>query len=151
MTARRGPGRGFRLLAGLAIGLAAGAPALADTIRCAAPEGVPTVTVDLALGDDADRRPGAVTRLDADLGDFTISTAGNPPEIIAGQEGGTDRLTIDISDPGDVWIVLRLRLVRDVAYKRLGSDETDGNPVSVVAGTLSVLGNGVWPVTCTGW
>ena len=151
MTGHRGPGRVVLLLAGLAVLLAAVPPALADTLRCAAPAGLPTVTVELALGDDAERTAGPVTRLDADLGDFTISTAGHPPEIIAGQEGGADRLTVDVSDPGDIWIVLRLRLVRDVAYKRLGGDDTDENPVSVVAGTLSVLGNGVWPVTCTGW
>jgi hypothetical protein len=131
--------------------LAAAAPAAADTVRCAGPGGSPTVALELAITPDETRVAGAVTRLDADVGDLVISTAGTAPERIAGQEGGTDRLTVDVSDPGDVWIVLRLRLVRDVAYRRLQGDETDANPLVVVAGTLSVLGVGVWPVTCTGW
>lgn len=139
-----------RLLPLLAV-FATVTPAAADTIRCAAPDGLPSVVIDVAIAPDETRAAGPVARLDADLGDFTISTAGTPPEIIAGQEGGTDRLTVDVSDPGDVWIVLRLRLVRDVAYRRLQGDEADDNPVAVVAGTLSVLGVGVWPVTCAGW
>ncbi len=131
--------------------LAAATPAMADPIRCTGPGGSPTVALEVALATEEPRAAGPVSRLDADLGDFTISTAGTPPERIAAQEGGENRLSVDLSDPGDVWIVLRLRLVRDVAYKRLQGDETDEGPVSAVAGTLSVLGVGVWPVTCTGW
>lgn len=131
--------------------LVAGMPAAADTLRCAAPGGSPAVTVEVALKEDETRAAGAVSRLDADLGEFTISTAGAPPERIAGQEGGEDRLSVDVSDPDDAWIVLRLRLVRDVAYERPRDGDTDWKPKSVVAGTLSVLGVGVWPVTCSGW
>jgi len=147
VTAGRIAARLVPLVAALA--LATGTRA--DIVQCAAPGGMPTVTLDVALGDDEARSAGAVARLDADLGDFTISTAGHPREVIAAEEGGVDRLTVDVSDPDDVWIVLRLRLVRDVAYRRLRGDETDDNPTAVVAGTLSVLGVGVWPVTCTGW
>jgi len=132
-----------------ALGIATGARA--DTVQCAAPGGMPTVTLDVAIGEDEARAAGAVARLDADLGDFRISTAGHPPEVIAAEEGGADRLTVDVSDPDDIWIVLRLRLVRDIAYRRLNEGESDENPTAVVAGTLSVLGVGVWPVTCTGW
>ena len=140
----------LRLVAlGAALTLATGARA--DIVQCTAPDGMPTVTLDVALGADGARAAGAVARLDADLGDFTISTAGHPPEVIAEEEGGEDRLTVDVSDPDDIWIVLRLRLVRDVAYRRLNEGESDENPTAVVAGTLSVLGVGVWPVTCTGW
>lgn len=130
--------------------LAAASPAAADAIRCAGPGETPKVSLEVALAADESRTPGVVSRLDADLGDFTVSTAGTPPEHIAGQEAGVDRITVDVSDPDDVWIVLRLRLVRDVAYQRQQGDETDRNPAVVVAGTLSVLGVGVWPVTCTG-
>lgn len=131
--------------------LAAASPAAADAVRCAGPGETPTVALEVALAADEPRTPGVVSRLDADLGDFTISTAGTPPEHIAGQEAGVDRITVDVSDPDDVWIVLRLRLVRDVAYKRQQGDDMDETPSVVVAGTLSVLGVGVWPVTCTGW
>jgi hypothetical protein len=130
--------------------LAAAAPAHADTVRCTAVEGRPTLALEVTITGGA-RDAATVTRLDADLGDFTISTAGNPPERIAAQESGDGRLSVELADPEDIWIVLRLRLVRDVAYQRLQADEADENPRSVVAGTLSVLGNGVWPVTCEGW
>ena len=127
----------------------AAAPALADTVRCKALENKPTVMLEVAFAENRDAL--TVTRLDADLGDFTISTAGNPPERIAGQESGDGRLDIDLTDPEDIWIVLRLRLVRDLEYHRLQDDESDENSRSVVAGTLSVMGAGVWPVTCEGW
>lgn len=130
--------------------LTVAAPALADTVRCKAVEGRPTVTLDVTLTGEA-REAATVTRLDADLGDFTISTAGNPPERIAGQETGDGRLSIDLTDPDDIWIVLRLKLVRDTEYHRLQDGETDEDWRSVVAGTLSVLGVGVWAVTCEGW
>lgn len=131
--------------------LATAMPAVADTIHCMGPGETPKVALEVALAPDETRMPGVVSRLDADLGDFTISTAGTPPERIVGQETGVDRITVDVSDPDDVWIVLRLRLVRDVAYTRLPGDASDESPVSVVAGTLSVLGVGVWPLTCRGW
>lgn len=130
--------------------VAAAAPALADTVRCRAVEGGPTVALEVTFTGEA-REAATVTRLDADLGDFTISTAGHPPERIAGQESGHGRLSVDLADPDDIWIVLRLRLVRDTEYHRLQDDETDANWRSVVAGTLSVLGTGVWAVTCEGW
>lgn len=130
--------------------VAAAAPALADTVRCKAVEGRPTVTLEVTFTGEA-REAATVTRLDADLGDFTISTAGNSPERIAGRESADGRLSIELSDPDDIWIVLRLRLVRDTEYHRLQDDETDDDWRSVVAGTLSVLGNGVWAVTCDGW
>jgi hypothetical protein len=130
--------------------LAVTAPAFADTVRCTAMEGGPALSLEVTFTGEA-REAVTVTRLDADLGDFTISTAGNLPERIAGQESVDGRLSIDLADPGDTWIVLRLKLVRDTEYHRLQGDETDENWRSVVAGTLSVLGVGVWPVTCEGW
>lgn len=126
------------------------APAFADTVRCKAVEGRPTVALEVTFTGGA-RGTATVTRLDADLGDFTISTAGNPPERIAGQESDDGRLSVDLVDPDDIWIVLRLKLVRDTEYYRLRGDESDEDWQSVVAGTLSVLGVGVWPVTCEGW
>lgn len=144
---------GVRTVIGVVFFVAAcavAAPALAGTVRCAAVQGGPAATLAVTFADAA-REIAEVTRLDADMGDFTISTAGNPPERIAGQESGEGRLSVELSDPEDIWIVLRLKLVRDVAYRRLQGDETDENPRSVVAGTLSVLGVGVWPVTCEGW
>ena len=124
-------------------------PAAADTVRCAAVDAAPKVTLDATISDD--RQALTVHRLDADLGDFTISTAGNPPEPIADQESADGRLSIGLTDPDDIWIVLRLQLVRDTEYHRLHDDETDENWRSVVAGTLSVMDVGVWAVTCEGW
>jgi hypothetical protein len=122
---------------------------MADTVRCRAVEGKPTVMLDVAFAENRDAV--TVARLDADLGDFAISTAGDPPERIAGQESGAGRLDIDLTDPERIWIVLRLRLVRDLEYHRLQNDESDENARSVVAGTLSVMGAGVWAITCEGW
>jgi len=130
--------------------LAAVSPALADTVRCKAVEGGPTVALEVTFVGEA-REAATVTRLDADLGDFIISTAGHPPERIAAQESEEGRLLIELADPNDIWIVLRIRLVRDTEYHQLQDDETDADWRSVVAGTLSVLGNGVWAVTCEGW
>ncbi len=126
-------------------------PVLADAIRCDGPGGSPSVVLDASIMDD--RRSLVVSRLDADLGDLggPISTAGDEPGLIAEQESGDERLTIDITDPTDTWIVLRLRLVRDVAYDRLMGDESDEDAPAVVAGTLSIMGAGAWTVSCTGW
>jgi hypothetical protein len=132
------------------VALTMAAPALADTVRCKAVEGRPTVALEVTFTGES-REVATVTRLDADMGDFTISTAGNPPERIVAQESGDGRLSVDLTDPDDIWIVLRLKLVRDTEYHRLQEGETDANWRSVVAGTLSVLGNGVWAVTCEGW
>lgn len=133
----------------------AAAPAVADTIRCKAIEGTPTVTLQLTppIGDGD--TPGTVSQVDADLGDFTLSTHPADPdakaERIESQPSESGRLDVYLTDPDDVWIVLRLRLVRDTEYRRLEGDETDENWRSVVAGTLSVIGAGVWAVTCKGW
>ncbi|MCB1502240.1 MAG: hypothetical protein KDK07_21075 [Bauldia sp.] len=139
---------------GAALCVAFAVPAAADTIRCKAIAGTPTVTLEIAGVGDGDI-PGAVSQLDADLGDFTLSThptdSGAEAERIESQVSGPGRLDLNLTDPGDVWIVLRLRLVRDVEYKRQYGDETDENARSVVAGTLSVMGAGVWAVTCEGW
>jgi hypothetical protein len=113
-------------------------------------EGGPALTLEVTFTGKA-REAATVTRLDADLGDFTISTAGDPPERIAGQESIDGRLSIDLADPDDIWIVLRLRLARDTEHHRLQDGEMDEDWRSVVAGTLSVLGTGVWAVTCDGW
>ena len=143
---------GFGLCAALFVALAG--PAEADTIRCKAVDGRPTVTLEVASATEDDT-PGAVTRVDADLGDFTMSTHPADPdtkaERIESQVSKSGRLDVYLTDPDDVWIVLRLRLVRDTEYHRLEGDETDETWRSVVAGTLSVMGAGVWPVTCEGW
>jgi len=133
----------------LAMALAASAPAAADTVRCAAVDAAPRVTLSADISED--RQSLTVNRLDADLGDFTISTAGDAPEPISDQESADGRLSIGLSDPQDIWIVLRLQLIRDTEFRRLHDDETDENWRSAVAGTLSVMDNGVWAVTCEGW
>jgi hypothetical protein len=139
---------------GAALCIALAAPAAADTIRCEAVGGKPTVTLEVALPSERDT-PGTVSQVDADLGEFTLSTrpadTDAKVERIESQESGPGRLDVTLTDPDDVWIVLRLRLVRDTEYHRLEGDETDENWRSVVAGTLSVMGAGVWPVTCQGW
>jgi hypothetical protein len=139
----------MRRLLLLLIATMSAAPAAAETVRCAAVGAAPRVTLDAAIS--ADRQALTVRRLDADMGDFTISTAGDSPNPISDQESADGRLSIGLSDPDDIWIVLRLQLIRDTEFRRLYDDETDENWRSVVAGTLSVMDNGVWPVTCSGW
>jgi hypothetical protein len=69
--------------------LAVTAPALADTVRCRAMEGGPALTLEVTFTGKA-REAATMTRLDADLGDFTISTAGDPPEASQGRRASTD-------------------------------------------------------------
>lgn len=138
-----------RLLPFLAA-LALAAPAAADTVRCTAIDAaLPRVTLEADIGEDRDSL--FVRRLDADMGDFTISTVGESANRIDDQASDDGRLAIELIDPDDVFIVLRLRLVRDTEYRRLYGDDTGENWRAVVAGTLSVLETGVWPVTCDGW
>ena len=119
-------------------------------MRCAAVDAAPKVTLDATISDD--RR--ALHRARGSMPTSATSRS-RPPAIraepIADQESADGRLSIDLSDPDDIWIVLRLQLVRDTEFRRLYGDETDENWRSVVAGTLSVLDVGVWPVTCEGW
>ena len=119
------------------------APALADTVRCKAVEDKPTVMLDVAFAENRDAL--TVTRLDADLGDFTISTAGNPPERIAGQESGDGHLDIDLTDPEDIWIVLRLRLVR--ASSTIGSRTTRATRIRALS---SPARSASWAPACGG-
>ena len=58
-----------------------------------------------------------------------------------------DRLEIDLEDPSLAKIVLRLRLFKDTEY-----DQTDNEyDKSIVAGTLSAMGAGVWSGLCNCW
>ena len=138
-----------RLLPFIAV-LVAAAPAMADTVRCTAVDAAtPRVTLEADISEDRDSL--VVRQLDADMGDFTISTAGDSPDRIDYQASTDGRLQIEIIDPDDIVIVLRLRLVRDTEYRRLYGDDTGENWRAVVAGTLSAIATGVWPVTCEGW
>jgi hypothetical protein len=139
----------MRCLLPFLLAVAAASPALADTVRCAAIDGAPRVTLEADISED--RGSLTVRRLEADMGDFTISTAGDDADPISDQDSAGGRLSIGLSDPEDIWIVLRLELVRDTEFRRLYGDETDENWRSVVAGTLSVMDTGIWAVTCEGW
>ncbi|MCB1497519.1 MAG: hypothetical protein KDJ86_17195 [Bauldia sp.] len=127
--------------------------AVADTLRCKAVDAAPTLTIEVASAEGDTL--GAVTQVDADLGDFTMSAhpidAEVPGEKIEDQTREPGLLELSLIDAEDVWIVMRLRLVRDVDYHLLQGDETDEGARSVAAGTLSVMGAGIWAVTCEGW
>ena len=138
-----------RLLPFLAA-LAVATPAMADAVRCTAVDAAaPRVTLEADIGEDRDSL--FVRRLDAEMGDFTISTAGDSAYRIGDQTSADGRLAMELIDPHDVFIMLRLRLVRDTEYGRLYGDDTGETWRAVVAGTLSAFEAGVWPVTCEGW
>lgn len=130
--------------------LAVATPAMADTVRCTAVDAAtPRVTLEADIS--ADRDSLVVRRLDADMGDYTISTVGDAPDRIDDQTSADGRLSIELIDADDVFIALRLRLVRDTEYGRLYGDDTGDDWRAVVAGTLGVFEAGAWPVTCEGW
>jgi hypothetical protein len=133
------------------VAMAVAVPAMADTVHCTAVgAATPRVTLEADISEERDSL--FVRRLDSDMGDdFTISTAGDSANRIEDQTSGDGRLAIELVDQDDVFITLRLQLVRDTEYGRLYGDDTGENWRAVVAGTLSAFEAGVWPVTCEGW
>jgi hypothetical protein len=111
------------------------------------------VEFDIAFADE-ERNFGEVKLVEAVSEYFSISTQpadpGQRPDLLLDPVSKPGRLEIDIEDPEDIWIILRLRLFRDVRYDRKFEGVPDLEK-SVAAGTLSVMGAGVWAVTCSGW
>ncbi len=133
----------------------AGPASADDTIRCADARGEVHAEIDIAFADE-ERSTGAVSRVDVQFADFSMSTKPSdpdqPPERLSDQVSEDDRLEISLSDPQDIWTVLALRLFKDIYFERQFSEADVAKPeVSVVAGTLSAMGVGIWAVTCTGW
>jgi hypothetical protein len=144
--------RQVMLAMALAVVLVHGGPAMAaNTVTCGDAGKKVKVEYDIRFEDSQSRGAGSVSRVHGWFPDFEISTdaseSGRQPETISDQKSDYERLEIDLEDPAIAKIVLRLRLYRDFRY-----DDTDKQYAEhVVAGTLSVMGEGVWAVTCTGW
>ena len=133
----------------------AGPASAEDTIRCADARGEVHAEIDIAFADE-ERSTGAVSRVDVQFADFSMSTKpADPdqrPELLADQVSEVGRLEIYLSDPAGYLDRPRLRLFKDVYFERQFSEADVAKPeVSVVAGTLSAMGVGIWAVTCTGW
>jgi major membrane immunogen (membrane-anchored lipoprotein) len=126
-------------------------PASADTVTCADAAMTIRVEYDITFDDSEARGKGVVTRVAGQFRDFDVSTVpsgdAGVTETISDQVSDYDRLEVDLEDPSIAKIVLRLRLFRDWRYDNTDADYDE----HMVAGTLSVMSQGVWAVTCTGW